>query len=102
MRKDNNGIYISGKISNLDENHARELFNDAERMLCVAYPNRIVINPFNIRPLFGIKKYWFFMIADIYYLIFHCSDIFLLDNWKESKGAKIELCVALLLNKTVL
>ena len=102
MRKANQGIYISGKISNLDENHAMELFNDAERMLCVAYPNRRVYNPKKIKPLFGIDKWTTHMIADLYNLIFHCSDIFLLDNWKESRGAKIELCIALLLRKTVL
>ena len=94
-------VYLSGKISGLNKedyliNFAYREFKVREEYKCVVY------NPCNIKPLFGIKKYWCFMAADLYTLIFKCDAIYLLDNWKDSKGAKIELFFALLTRKRVL
>ena len=49
-----------------------------------------IINPLNIRPLFGIKKWLFHMIADIRELR-KCDVIFVQDNWESSMGAFIEV-----------
>ena len=96
-------IYLSGKISGLKESDYISNFASAEMELYLRGINDFdVINPLEIKPLFGIKKYWFFMAADLYTLIFRCNSIYLLDNWNESKGAKIELFFALLTNKTIL
>ncbi len=104
-------IYLSGKISGLSETEYKENFKNAALNVYLNIDRkhkieglmwRDIINPLDIKPLFGINKYWFFMAADLYTLIFKCDTIFLLPNWNDSKGAKIELCIALLTNKTIL
>ena len=101
-------VYISGKISDSDPIKQQaniDLFYKEKCNLWARttglHPDSI-FNPCDITPLFGIKKYWCYMIADLYVLIFKCNSIYLLDNWKESRGAKIELFIALLLNKKIL
>ena len=101
-------VYVSGKISDSDPIKQQaniDLFYKEKCNLWAIttglHPDNI-FNPCDITPLFGIKKYWFFIIADLYVLIFKCNSIYLLDNWKESRGAKIELFVGLLLNKKIL
>jgi hypothetical protein len=85
-------IYLSGKISGLQESEARLNFeyyaNKASEMF--AYPeNVIIINPFDIRPFLGIKTWFCYMLADIYELSM-CDTIFMQPNWTESRGAVIE------------
>ena len=95
-------VYVSGKISGLQPAVYTAKFNRAVERIKENYEWVAIFNPCDITPLFGIKKYWFFMIADLYVLIFKCNSIYLLDNWKDSRGAKIELFIALLLNKKIL
>jgi hypothetical protein len=104
-------VYVSGKISDKDPIKQQaniDLFYEEVDKLwwrtIGLQPSNIsnIFNPCDITPLFGIKKYWFHIIADLYVLIFKCNSIYLLDNWKESRGAKIELFIALLLNKKIL
>ncbi len=96
-------IYLSGKISGLSEKEYTENFENAKFSPTIEkHYAKIFYNPCEIKPLFGIKKYWCFMAADLYTLIFKCDAIYLLDNWKDSKGAKIELFFALLTRKRVL
>jgi len=95
-------IYLSGKISGLTEKEYTDKFIIAKAMVFSWYYPCKIYNPLDIKPLFGIKKYWFFMAADLYTLIFKCDSIFMLPNWNESKGAKIELFMALLTNKKIL
>ena len=98
-------VHISGKISGLPPFEALENFTDAKNYIYNKYFGfglKKIYNPLQIKPLFGIKKYWFFMATDLFTLIFKCNSIFLLDNWKQSRGAKIELFFALLTNKKIL
>ncbi len=101
-------VYLSGKISDKDPIKQQaniDLFDKEADKLWKRTTGLHFLNifiPCYIKPLFGIKKYWFFMIADLYVFIFKCNSIYLLDNWKESRGAKIELFIALLLNKKIL
>jgi hypothetical protein len=106
--KDKLKVYLSGKITDKDPIKQQvniALFYEAADKLWMRttglHPDSI-FNPCDITPLFGIKKYWFHIIADLYVLIFKCNSIYLMDNWKESRGAKIELFIALLLNKKIL
>ena len=89
-------IYISGKITNLSEKEYTENFKSAYSELFelkyVDYSGNIV-NPLDIKPLFGIKKWLFFMISDLIALK-KCDAIALQINWEESKGAFIEHFVA--------
>lgn len=48
-----------------------------------------VVNPFDIKPLFGVKKWIFFMIKDILAQR-RCTHSAFQPNWTESKGAVIE------------
>ena len=62
-----NIIYISGKISGLSKNEYTLNFEQSKLLLFANADCDFndIINPINIKPLFGIKKWLFFMIADI-------------------------------------
>jgi len=87
--------YISGRITGINEDESRWLFELALEH-SIASGERPV-NPWNIGPLFGIKKYWCYVIADLIELL-KCDKILLLPNWGDSRGAKIEFAVALFFN----
>ncbi len=119
-------IYLSGKISGLTEKEYTDKFIIAKAMVFSWYYPCKIYNPLDIKPLFGRKKktkevitengieyithwteihkerYWCYMAADLYTLIFKCDSIYLLPNWNESRGSKIELFFALLTNKKIL
>lgn len=82
-------IYISGKISGLDIEVARLNFASAKIRL---FPD-IVINPMEIEPMFGLSNWYCHMFADVWEL-FRCDSIYMLTNWKESRGARIEHFIA--------
>ena len=94
-------IYISGKISGLDEETYTTIFKQgAYQLNCEGWRYEDIINPLHINPLFGIKKWFFFMVSDLIAL-YRCDAIYMLYNWKNSKGARIELLFALLWNKKI-
>ena len=84
-----NKIYISGKISGLELNEAKENFYSSIREITKRHIFGIIINPFNIEPIFGIKNWYCYMISDLFVLK-KCSHIAMQKNWIESKGAVIE------------
>lgn len=93
-------IYISGKITGLPINKAKSNFWHTARRVESMYatePAVHTINPFDINPLLGIKKYWFYMATDILKLI-QCDAAYFMHNWKESRGAMIERKICELLN----
>lgn len=82
-------VYISGKISGLTENEFTKNFDFATYHIEADYQPDEIVNPIDIKPLFGIKKWIFFMIADIWKLR-KCTHIAMQKNWIDSKGACIE------------
>ena len=85
-------IYISGKISGLTESEYTSNFNNARRDVWSSVKEcyyKDIINPIDIKPLFGIKKWLFFMISDIAALR-KCTHIAMQKNWVDSTGAVIE------------
>lgn len=79
-------IYISGKITGLQEEEAEALFSAAEKYL--AEKGYDVVNPLKIKHDHDLS--WVnYMKQDIKALC-DCSAIFMLNNWEDSKGAKIE------------
>jgi len=89
-------IYLSGKISGLTEAEYKQNFKAAYSKLfelkivdCSLY----VVNPLDIKPLFGIKRWVFFMVADLWQLR-KCSHIAIQKNWIYSRGAMIEVYCA--------
>ena len=109
-------IYISGKISGLSESEYTANFMNTEVYVMNKYKSKIVlsdrkedwfynhakvINPLNIKPFLGIKNWYCYMIADIWHLL-KCDAIYMMNNYEESRGAKIELAIALLTKKKIL
>ena len=93
-------IQILGKISGMPYSYAKGLFDDAECWLQLRYINGKIINP---TKLCNKNMLWFTcMFKCLYSIIFCANSVYLLDNWKQSRGAKIELFIALLFNKKIL
>lgn len=96
-------IYIAGKVSGLNYNYAWHQFAAAEKHLTSqgrkTGKRQKVVNPMVI-----CRKEWSWlrcMIVCLRYLI-QCDTIYLLENWKYSRGAKIEYTIACLLRKNII
>lgn len=86
-------VYISGQITGLEESEYKELFNEAEDvLLSFGYEP---INPIVLDEAEATKDWtWHdYMKRDIK-LLCGCDYIYLLPNWKNSKGAKFEYMIA--------
>ena len=95
-----NKIYISGKITGLRLTEARARFDKAESELVSRY-NCDVINPMSKIPYEPGKTWSQYMLDDIA-LLFSCDAIYMLDNWKDSTGARIEFAIACELSKIII
>ena len=86
-------IYLSGKISGLSENEYKDNFYYADLELSKQHSHLYsvseIINPLDITPLFGIKRWFFFMWSDLKALR-KCTYIAMMPNWIDSRGACIE------------
>lgn len=88
----NRTIYISGKITGLDIDNAASIFKEAEQNLKSEFKN--VINPMELVP-YDDKLTWHdYMVKDIEALL-KCDAIFMLKNWGQSKGARVERAIAI-------
>jgi len=83
-------IYISGKITGI-EDQAAQLFEQAETDIRNA--GFEPVNPMKLNHKHD-KSWESYMKADLKALL-DCDGIFMLDNWSDSKGALIELDLAL-------
>lgn len=84
-------IYISGKITGLDLKDALANFEKAETELVAK--GFEPINPMKKVSEQQGKTWKEYMLADIE-ILWDCEAIYMLDNWKDSKGARIELAIA--------
>lgn len=88
-------VYISGKMSGLPRKQFRAKFNVAHNMLVVKHgihPDNIV-SPVSMDMMFPGFDYEDFMALDLI-AISRCDTIYLLNNWKDSKGAHKEKAFA--------
>jgi len=85
-----NKIYISGKITG-DDNFKEKFSNAKTRCIILGFELDEILNPCELPECHTWQDY---MIMDIKEL-FECSHIFMLRDWKESKGARIEHSIAL-------
>ena len=92
----NNKIYIAGKISGLDVQEYLQNFNNAEFVLQSRYK---VINP---AKLGRTDKSWWWNMRMCIRLLLPCRSIYMLKNWENSKGAKIEYRIARLTFKKIM
>lgn len=84
-------VYISGKITGLLEEEYQANFAAAEEELRENGYNPI--NPLKIKHPPGTEKWCDYMRGDIKVLC-DCDAIYMLTNYKDSKGATVELSVA--------
>ena len=91
-------IYISGQITGLDIKVAEEYFEQIENKLRDA--GHVPINPMKVVEYHPDHKYEHYMAEDLKALC-HCDAIFMLENWQNSRGAKIEHGVALGMEKMI-
>jgi hypothetical protein len=92
-------IYISGKITGLDIEVAKQNFKHAENELILQ--GFTVINPMELVP-YDPKLTWDdYMVEDIKAL-FRCNAIFMLRNWSDSKGARIERAIAVEMEQQII
>ena len=87
MRK----VYISGQITGLCLDECEKIFGEAEEKI-----KKLGLDPVN--PLKnGLPKAatWVQHMGKDVELLLGCDAIYLLPNWSKSKGAKIELAIAL-------
>lgn len=84
-------VYISGKITGLPLETAKDNFQQVEDDL-VKYGHDVV-NPMKATPYDESMSWKDYMVKDIK-LLLDCDAICLLDNWTSSKGARIEFAIA--------
>jgi hypothetical protein len=89
-------IYISGKISGI-EAEAPKLFEKAEKEL--SEHGFLVVNPLKLNHQHD-KSWHSYMKEDVKALC-DCDLIYMLSNWKDSKGAIIEHTIAMYLGLKV-
>lgn len=82
-------IYISGKITGIEE-EAEKLFSEAEKRL--KRKGYEVVNPIKL-PHEHDGAWHSFMQEDIQELLM-CDEVYMLRNWVDSKGAKLEHDIA--------
>lgn len=88
-------VFISGKVSGLPYVYAQERFNRAASL----FQGWEVHNPVKL-----CKPYWSWrrcMVVCLWHLV-KCDMVVFLDNWQDSKGARIEHRVARLLGKKII
>lgn len=84
--------YISGKITGLELPEAEQNFHKAGLFLKKKYGCDIINPMFDVE--YHPEKTWAeYMLEDIK-LLFTCDSIYMLNNWKDSKGARIEFNIA--------
>lgn len=88
-------IYLSGKISGLPHEEAEAKFRLAEQEVGEWAE---AINPMaldvNIHPSNDEPDWCDYMLTDLDILMRQCTGIYMLRDWRDSKGAKIEHAIA--------
>jgi hypothetical protein len=92
-------IYISGKITGLDYNEAFAMFEAAEDVL--KRLGHVPVNPMKKVSEQEGKSWAEYMKEDIPILL-ECDGIYLLPNWRESRGARLERNIARELDMTAM
>ena len=87
-------IYISGKITGLD--NAKEIFDAAEKKVSENYQDAEIVNPMKLPH--DHDKTWESYMRDCLVEMMRCDTIYVLENWEDSKGAKLEVALAIQLN----
>ena len=84
-------VYISGQITGLDPQVSQSYFQLIEDQL--TKNGHIAVNPWKVLPYDPKHKYEDYMAEDVRVLL-TCDAIIMLENWRNSKGAKMEHAIA--------
>ena len=87
-------VYIAGKITDCPD--YMEQFAEVERML--QKQGHATMNPTVLPPGFEHHEYMKICFA----MIDACEEVYMLDNWRDSKGAKMEHDYAVANGKTIM
>jgi hypothetical protein len=90
--KEDKRIYISGAISGLDYNEAKAKFGCAETYL-LNQGWKDIANPMECK-IFKRRDEWSWQMGACLMMLLRCEAIYMLRDWHESKGARIEHAVA--------
>lgn len=90
-------IYVSGKITGI-ESEAEALFEQAEKE-CIEM-GYIPINPMKLNH--NHDKSWTAYMREDIVAMMGCESIYMMNNWKESNGAKVERELAIKLEFEIL
>lgn len=88
-------IYISGPISGLDPQDAERAFLNAQKQ-CEELGYKVV-NPMTLVPYDPALEWVDYMEKDLTALILDCDAVFVLEGSQASKGARLEITVAICL-----
>ena len=90
MKKQNDIYYISGKITGCDLREAQKKFFNAEGEIMDKFPNSGFVNPMGT--YLGPNVSWYrYMEVDLELLEKYANAIYILSDYRESKGAILEL-----------
>ena len=85
-------IYISGKITGLTYEEAKAKFNNTEIYL-LAQGWKDIANPLKCK-IFKRNDAWEWQMGSCLMMLMRCEAIYMQNDWKDSKGARIEHAVA--------
>ena len=85
-------IYIAGKITGMDETDAYESFVAAENVIRKA--GHEPLNPMRLVDQTPGRTYNEYLFDALRVLMFDAEAVYFLDNWIDSKGARIEFEIA--------
>jgi len=94
-------IFISGKITGLELEDAMLIFEKAEQSIQKGLPKAEIINPTKAVP-FNESWDWEDYMKENIGLLIRCDAIYMLPNWRSSKGASLERMIAGKLGLTIL
>lgn len=83
-------VFIAGKVTGLHRQQTFNLFKNAEQYLHAK--GFKTINPLSLAP--PICTWSYAMRISLNYMVNHCNKLYLLDNWEDSKGARIQKSLA--------
>ena len=87
-----NKTYVSGKITGLSKEECE--FNFSQGTLEAQEFSKEVLNIYEVVPFVKGKTWKQYMSEDVLYL-FECDSIYMLSNWGDSKGARLERAIAI-------
>lgn len=83
-------VYISGRITGMDEKEAFQKFEEAQQYL--ESIGLAVVNPMKLPHKHD--KTWEAYMKECIKAMMDCESIYMLDNWEQSRGARMEREIA--------